>query len=230
MVDRIKTFKRVLRHEYGADAPYALRRVSLWQVSNWEAVFSSSHAVVSVVFYVAFMLSQLVLSYVGFLYFDVDNRPVVFVVSQLYTIVSSYFFPMVVAGAVDDSVDRPFADLSQELDAYWVFAVCVLVQVVGLLLGIWAAIVLYRGASFTIVDGARRMDVTAYIRVYQLACVNLTAMTLVAALTSWWVTRGKIERYVNRASRTQAPMPDDDHFYTRYLKTTREYKTYRVRQ
>lgn len=162
------------------------------------------------------MLSQLILSYIGFLYFDVDNRPIIFVISQLYNMLSSYFFPLVLMTAVDDNIDRPFHDLSEEMYAYQTFLLSVLIESVGFGLTIWATVAIFTSnEKFILIEydlytrQNRHVDVASFLRFYQLITCNLMAITLLVSIVNCLITRQKILRYLNRIERMQSPVDYD---------------------
>lgn len=238
----VSTIKRILKHEFGDDVLESENRThfhrgNLLQVRNLSYIFHSKRTVTLFVCYITFMVSQLILSYIGLLYFEVENRPVIFVVYQIYCIISCYFFPLVISSAVDDSIERPFEDIAQELRACRVLAISIFAQGTGLILGIWATSAIFRGnVRFTLIDWdftrneSTRIDVTNFLRFYQLLMLNLSVMTFIAAVSNWWTTKQRVERYFNRIGSTQEPLSmfmDEGNFYQDYLKTRRG-STYRI--
>lgn len=142
-----------------------------------------------------------------------------------------------ISSAVDDSIERPFEDIAQELRACRVLAISIFAQGAGLILGIWATSAIFKGnVRFTLVDWdftrneSTRTDVTNFLRFYQLLMLNLSVMTFIAAVSNWWTTKQRVERYFNRIGSTQEPLStfmDEGNFYQDYLKTRRG-STYRI--
>lgn len=238
----VATIKRILKHEFGDNALDSenrvhLRRGDLFKVRNISYLFSNKKPLMLLVCYITFLVSQLILSYIGLLYFDVENRPVIFVVYQIYCIISCYFFPLVISSTVDDSIERPFEDIPQELRACRILAISVFAQGIGLVFSIWATVAIFdEDLRFILVEwdfalGENiRIDVTNFLMFYQVTMLNLTMMTFIAAVSNWWTAKQKVERYFNRIGSTQLPLSeamDESNFYEEYLKT-RKCSTYRV--
>ncbi|KAG7853444.1 hypothetical protein KL941_000494 [Ogataea angusta] len=106
--NNISTF-RLLLEAHGRPADIRPARIN--EVANWDAIFSDPKMFSSMLIYIAFMMAQLGLSYAGFVYFEVENRPAIYSVSLLYNIFASYFFPILIASTMEENLENPFESL-----------------------------------------------------------------------------------------------------------------------
>lgn len=243
-VDHFKTIRRILAHNDmlqrtrlahpDAGPSYTLATGSVFDMSNMDKVWNNKRTMRSMVVYVVFMVSQLVINYVGIVVLDIENRPLVLTLSQIYNIFGSYFFPLIMAVQVDENVRNQFQDLNREAEVYRNFRLSAIVQGLGLALSVWATIQVFNGGPYVMQrsafpqPGARQVDITSFVRVYQLITMQIVVCTLVLSLVNLYITDRRLVNYFNRIETTQdktdleamfqsAQIPDD--MYERDLKT-----------
>ncbi|KAG7751108.1 hypothetical protein KL912_000241 [Ogataea haglerorum] len=200
-------------------------------VANWDAIFSDPKMFSSMLIYIAFMMAQLGLSYAGFVYFEVENRPAIYSVSLLYNIFASYFFPILIASTMEENLENPFESLRKEVRACQGFLVCVCIQAAALALSAWSTVRILQTGQVLLVDydyvsrSTKKIDVTSMIKVFQVVSLSLTVFGFLMSLVNFVITRNRLIRYLHRIEREGEHewaghnLPDD--FYERCLKTHR---------
>ncbi|KAG7883072.1 hypothetical protein KL925_000467 [Ogataea polymorpha] len=201
------------------------------EVANWDAIFSDPKMFSSMLIYIAFMMAQLGLSYAGFVYFEVENRPAIYSVSMLYNIFASYFFPILIASTMEENLENPFESLRKEVRACQGFVVCVCIQAVALALSVWSTVRIFKTERVLLVDfdyvskRTKKIDVTSMIKVFQVVSLSLTVFGFLMSLVNFVITRNRLIRYLHRIERegehewARDNLPDD--FYERCIKTRR---------
>ncbi|KAG7883940.1 hypothetical protein KL938_002525 [Ogataea parapolymorpha] len=217
---------------YGAHGrPADIRPARINEVANWDAIFSDPKMFSSMLIYIAFMMAQLGLSYAGFVYFEVENRPAIYSVSLLYNIFASYFFPILIASTMEENLENPFESLRKEVRACQGFVVCVCIQAVALALSVWSTVRIFQTEQVLLVDydyvsrRTKKIDVTSMIKVFQVVSLSLTVFGFLMSLVNFVITRNRLIRYLHRIERegehewARDNLPDD--FYERCIKTHR---------
>lgn len=199
-----------------------------------EAVLNNKRSLHSLIIYIVFMVSQLIINYIGIIILDIENRPAILTVSQIYNIFGSYFFPLVMAAQVDENLTNPFQDLNREADVYKNFRLSAIIQGVGLILSIGATVEVFTGGPYNMQKsafpqpGTTNIDITVFVRVYQLTTMQIVICTLILSLVNLYITDRRLINYFNRIETTQAKtdlegmfhsvqIPDD--MYEKDLKT-----------
>ncbi|KAH3661920.1 hypothetical protein OGAPHI_006099 [Ogataea philodendri] len=222
----ISAFRVMLEASAG---PTEIRPARIHEVANWDAIFSNPKMFSSMLIYVAFMMAQLGLSYAGFVYFEVENRPAIYSVSLLYNIFASYFFPILIASAMEENLESPFESLRREVKACQGFVLCICVQAVALALSVWSTVRIFQTDQVMLIDydyltrRANKIDVTSMIKVFQVVSLTLTGFGFLMSLVNFWITRNRLIRFLHRIEREHQLANDNlaDDFYERCIKTTR---------
>lgn len=244
-VDHFRTIDKILAHNdkllrensggNTQETPsFSISPGSIFEISNMEAIFNNNRSLNSLLIYIVFMVSQLIINYIGFIVLDIEKKPVVLTMSQIYNIFGSYFFPLVLAAQVEENISNPFHDLNREAAVYRNFRLSAIIQTIGLILSVWATIEVFTKGPYIKQElnfpelGTREVDITGFVRVYQLITMQIVICTLVLSLVNLYITDRRLVNYFNRIESTQnkndlegmfhsVQIPDD--MYEKDLKT-----------
>ncbi len=238
----LQTLKKILDAISKDEEPvnFEVRPARINQVINWDAIFSSSKLATAVTLYVIFMVAQLALSYAGFVFFEVENRPIVYCVSMMFNIFSSYCFPILILSSGDGIITNPFTDLRREIEYYKTFIVALGVHGIGLALSIWSTVAVFGVDTLNLLDynystrETTRTDITTAIRFFQVGSFVLAVVGFLMSVFNVLITRSRLIRFLNRIDRkrstnnegvgaifNQSQIPDN--FYEKYLHTIGPY-------
>ncbi|GMG55531.1 unnamed protein product [Ambrosiozyma monospora] len=211
-------------------------RSRLDQITNWSALVYDKPLMISMIFYIIFMISEVLLSYVAFVYADISNKPFIYDGSLIFNIFSAYTIPFITYTSMEDNVLHPFQNLRTEVRGCQAFLMSILTQLLALALSIWAVVSTVIGGpyTYTIIDYQTNkkelVDVTVTLKCFAMISMILVFFGFVATALNYWFARDRLLRYLNRVELIIAdenvigPNDSDSELpevYDHYLKTMR---------
>ncbi|GME80592.1 unnamed protein product [Ambrosiozyma monospora] len=211
-------------------------RSRLDQITNWNALVYDKPLMVSMSFYLIFMISEVLLSYVAFVYADVSNKPLIYDGSMIFNIFSAYTVPFITYTSMEDNVLNPFQNLRTEVRGCQAFLMSILTQLLALALAIWAVVSTMNDGPYTyyIIDYQTNkkelVDATITLKVFAVISMVMVVLGFIATTLNYWFARDRLLRYLNRVELVIADenviwSNDSDlelpEVYDHYLKTMR---------
>jgi hypothetical protein len=188
---------------------YTIKKSSLLAVSDWNAIYSNNKLFSCMLLMLVTILSQLVFSYIAFGLVSVKENVDMFYISQAINLIFSYLLPLSIIQGINDVLENPFSELSNEISVYKQLRNCVIAQLFCTIISMIALIKIFNGGSFTEIrfnyqeKKELSIDMTSFIKILQVISFQLTLINLILVFANYCLMNRKIRHCINRIEHLQ---------------------------